>query len=369
MKRRWMTAPIVGLALLSGQALAQDEAAAEAQPAAEPELIDAPVIATNYSDEEIAQAAKMLTGVWKTSTSVREFGTNGETDIAMAIGPATVAGLEDVLYVEIARADDTASPYRQALFQLYRYKGEMRLRTYDLRSPQAATALLGMAYTPEVFPKALTAAEFFPTMDIDLKPDGAGFSGSSPAAYPDHRGGAVQMTSSVSFSSDSISISDVGYDVNGEVAWEVGSESPVEFVRADDLVKVDRYSDGLIVTTFRDVTENPVEEGDFIVVDYVAKLTDGTKFDASFDRGEPFRYQYPGGMVQGWLRAVEGMSKGDRLRVFVPSPLAWGNRSIQRVPPNSDIIFDIECVFVEDVEEEVGPTPDSTSDEVDTEGE
>lgn len=369
MKRRWMTAPIVGLALISGQALSQDEAAAEAQPAPEPQLVDAPEITTNYSDDEIAKAAQMLTGVWKTGATVREFGTNGETDIAMAIGPATIAGLENALYVEIARADDTASPYRQAIFQLYRFKGELRLRTFDLRDPQAATALLGMAYTPEVFPRTLTAAEFFPTMDIDLKPDGAGFSGSSPAAYPDHRGGAVQMTSSVSFSGDSISISDVGYDANGDVAWEVGSESPVEFVRADDLVKVDRYNDGLIVTTFRDVTENPVEEGDFIVVDYVAKLSDGTKFDASFDRGEPFRYQYPGGMVQGWLRAVEGMSKGDRMRVFVPSPLAWGNRSIQRVPPNSDIVFDIECVFVEKVEQEVGPAEGETSDEADTQGE
>lgn len=369
MKRRWMTAPIVGLALISGQALSQDEAAAEAQPAPEPQLVEAPEITTNYSDEEIAKAAQMLKGVWKTSTSVREFGTNGETDIAMAIGPATIAGLENALYVEIARADDTASPYRQAIFQLYRFKGELRLRTFDLRDPQAATALLGMAYTPEVFPRTLTAAEFFPTMDIDLKPDGAGFSGSSPAAYPDHRGGAVQMTSSVSFSSDSISISDIGYDANGDVAWEVGSESPVEFVRADDLVKVDRYSDGLIVTTFREFTENPVEEGDFLIVDYVGKLSDGTKFDASFDRGEPLRYQYPSTMVQGWLRAVEGMSKGDRLRVYIPSPLAWGNRSIQRVPPNSDIVFDIECVFVEKVEQEVGPAEGETTDEADTQGE
>lgn len=369
MKPRWITAPLVGLALLSGQTLAQDEATTEAQNAPEPQLVEAPEINASYSDDEIAKVADMLSGVWRTSSPVREFGTNGQADIAMSIGPANVTGLDNALYVEVARADDTASPYRQAIYQIYRFKGDLRLRTLDLRSPQAATALLGMAYTPEVFPKALTAAEFYPTMDINLVADGEGYKGSSPAPYPDHRGGAVEMTSSISFDGSTISVSDIGYDNQGEVAWEVGSESPVEFIRDDDLVNVERYSDGLIVTRFRDFTENPVEDGDFIVVDYVAKLTDGTKFDASFDRGEPFRYQYPGGMVKGWLRAVEGMSKGDRIRVFIPSPLAWGERSIQRVPPNSDIIFDIECVYVEKPEEGPSPAPGASNQEVDSDGE
>lgn len=354
MKPRWITAPLVGLALVCGSAFAQDEAA-EAQPAAAPALIDAPEIEMSFSDEEIAKAASLLTGTWKTSAPVREFGTNGQTNIVMSIGPAKIAGLNDVLYCEVARAGDFASPYRQSLLQFYRFKGELRLRTLDLRDTSAATALLGMCFTPEVFPTTLTSAEFFPTMDIDLAADGDGFSGSSPAPYPDHRGGAVQMTSSISFDGETISISDVGYGPDGEVAWEVGSESPVEFVKDSEIVTVDRYEDGLIVTKFVDVESEPVTEGDFIVVDYVGKLTDGTKFDASFDRGEPFRYQYPGTLIQGWMRAVEGMSQGDRVRIYIPSELGYGQRAMQRIPAGSDLIFDVECVYIDRTEAEEAP--------------
>ena len=263
-----------------------------------------------------------------------------------------------MLYCEVARADDVASPYRQSVLQLYRYKGELRLRTYDLRDPSAATALLGMCFTPEVFPETLTAAEFYPTIDIDLTADGDGYSGSSPAAYPDHRGGAVQMTSSISFDGSSISVSDIGYGPDGDVAWSVGSDSPVEFVKTSDVVAVDRYEDGLIITKFVDETAEPVTDGDFIVVDYVGKLTDGTKFDASFDRGEPFRYQYPGTLIQGWMRAAEGMSVGDRVRIYIPSELGYGERSMQRIPAGSDLIFDVECVYIERPEP-AGPTEDA----------
>jgi len=363
MKPHWITAPLIGIALVGGSAFGQDEAA-EVQPEPAPELVGAPEIEMIFSDEETAKAASLLTGVWKTSTPVREFGSNGQTDIVMAIGPATIAGLSDALYVEVARADDAASPYRQSVMQLYRYKGDLRLRTLDLRDPGAATALLGMCYTPEVFPAFLTTAEFFPTMDIDLAPNGDGFSGSSPAAYPDHRGGAVQMTSSISFDGETISVSDIGYGPDGEVAWEVGSDSPVEFVKADDVVRVKRYGDGLIVTHFKETGGEPAVEGDFMIVDYVGKLTDGTKFDASFDRGEPFRYQYPGALIQGWLRAAEGMATGDRIRIYVPAALGWGERSMQRIPANSDVIFDIECVFIERTE-----TPEAGPDAAPAEGE
>lgn len=346
MNARWITTPFLALMLTSGQALAQDAQPALPEPA--PDIVDAPELQTSWSGEEIAKAADMLIGSWKTTTPLREFGTNGETEVVMSIAPAQIAGLSDMLYVEIARADEVASPYRQAFYQLYRFEDGLRLRTYDLRSLDAANALLGMAFTPELFPQMLSAGDVYPTMDIDLSSENGGFSGASPAPYPDHRGGAVQMESTISFDGDSIRISDVGYNAEGEVAWEVGQDSPVEFQKADDVVEVEHWSDGLVVITFNDADTEPVEEGDFLVVDYVGKLSSGQKFDASFDRGEPFRYQYPGQLIQGWMRAVEGMSQGDRIRVFIPSQLGYGERQLQVIPPNSDLIFDIECVFVED---------------------
>ncbi len=360
MNTRWIAAPIIALTLVGG-AIAQDEQPA-AQPAAEapkpePKLIDPPQINATYTDEEIAKAAEMLTGMWITTTPVSQIEGDDSSNIVMTVGPARVAGHDDMLYGELAREDSLATPYRQFFYQIYRFKGQLRLRTFDLRSEQASRALMGMATIPVMFPQTITASDMYPTIDIDLKASGNGFQGKSPAAYPDHRGGAVQMTSAIAFDGQTISVTDIGYGPEGDVAWEVGRDGGVEFKRDDSLVSVDYYDDRLIIVHFVEPESEPIQDGDWMVIHYLGRLTDGTKFDASFDRGEPFRYKYPAtNLVQGWNRGVEGMTKGSRRRVVIPPALGWGERAMGPIPPNSTVIFDVECVFIEKDTTEPAPT-------------
>lgn len=348
MKHRWITTPLLTLMIAAGAA-AQDAQTVE-EPKPEPQLIDAPSINATYSDDEIAKAAEMLTGTWVTSEPVTVIGGGDASNIVMSIGPARIAGLDDVLFCEIAREDNVASPYRQSFYQFYRFKDQLRLRTLDIRSEQASQALMGMSYLPVMFPNTIVASDVYPTIDIDLASNGSSYSGSSPGAYPDHRGGAVQMTSSISFDGETISVTDIGYGSDGDVAWEVGRDGGVEFVRAESAVDIDYYDDRLIVMHFTEPEGEPIQEGQWMVIHYLGRLTDGTKFDSSFDRGEPFRYQYPGSLIEGWIRGTEGMTKGSRRRIVIPPELGYGDRAVGPIPPGSTLVFDVECVFIEDAQ-------------------
>lgn len=357
MKHRTIALSALSLILAAGTSAQDVQPAAEA-PQPEPKLVGAPTINATYSDAEIEKAASLLIGTWTTAAPVAEFEGEGMANLVMSIGPARVTGISDALYVELAREGEVATPYRQAIYQLYRYKGTLRLRTFDLRTEQAAQALMGMSLVPEYFPETVTARDVYPTIDIDLAPKGSGYAGQSPAAYPDHRGGAVQMTSAISFDGQTISVTDIGYNSSGDVAWQVGRDGGVEFVRAEDVVDIQRYDDGLTIISFEEPDTDKIQDGDWMVIHYLGKLTDGTKFDASFDRGEPFRYKYPAtNLVQGWNRGVEGMAKGSRRRIVIPPALGWGDRSVGPIPPNSTVIFDVECVFIE--KDVPAPAPDA----------
>lgn len=357
MNHRWLAAPLIGLVIGAGSVAAQDQESQQETPP-EPTLVEAPELNVSYTDDEIAEVARMLTGVWQSTEPVSEFGSDGNADILLSIAPATVNGLNDMLYAEMARADDPAVPYRQAFYQVYRFEGGLRLRTYDIRPPQLAVALQGMAFVPEHFPETVTAADMYPTMDIDLERTDHGFAGHSPCAYPDHRGGAVQMTSSIEITNDTLQISDVGYGADGKVAWGVGDSGGVAFERTDSAVGVERYSDGLVVLHFAEPGGRAIADNDWLVVHYTGKLTDGSKFDSSYDRGEPFRYQYPGKLIPGWMRGVEGMTKGSKRRFIIPPALAYGDQKVNRIPPGSTLIFDVECVYIEEA-----PTPTPEEDE------
>lgn len=349
MHTRWIVAPTFALMLAAGAAAQDVQPAPAPPPEPEPKLVEAPALNPTYSDDEIAKAAEMLTGIWVTTKPVTQFNGQGESNVVMSISPATVGGMADMLFVETAREDGIATPYRQSFYQLYRFKGQLRLRTLELRAPAAAQALMGVSLIPDQFPKTIAGADLFPTIDIELTSSDGGWTGASPAAYPDHRGGAVQMTSEIAFDGDSITISDIGYGPDGDVAWQIGGDEGVEFARTESSVDIRRYDDGLIVLHFVEPEGEEIQVGDWMVIHYLGRLTDGTKIDSSFDRGEPFRYKFPGdNLVKGWIRGTEGMTKGSRRRVIVPPALGWGERAVGPIPPNSTVIFDLECMYIEE---------------------
>ncbi len=86
--------------------------------------------------------------------------------------------------------------------------------------------------------------------------------------------------------------------------------------------------------------------GDTAVVHYTGWLEDGTKFDSSVDRGEPFSFRLGAGQViKGWDEGVAGMTVGTKRKLTIPSQLGYGRRGAGRlIPPNATLIFEVELL-------------------------
>ena len=88
--------------------------------------------------------------------------------------------------------------------------------------------------------------------------------------------------------------------------------------------------------------------GQSVSVHYVGTLTDGSKFDSSRDRGEPFDFLLGAGMViKGWDTGVAGMKVGGLRKLTIPPEMGYGPRGYPPViPPQATLIFEVELVSV-----------------------
>ncbi len=85
---------------------------------------------------------------------------------------------------------------------------------------------------------------------------------------------------------------------------------------------------------------------DQVVVHYRGTLTDGTQFDASYDRGEPNTFQV-NGLIEGFSEALQLMSVGSHIRVTIPSELAYGEAGRGAlIGPDETLIFEIELLEI-----------------------
>ena len=100
----------------------------------------------------------------------------------------------------------------------------------------------------------------------------------------------------------------------------------------------------LRIVDLKEGTGTVAEPGKAVSVHYTGTLFNGTKFDSSLDRGQPFTFNLGAGQViQGWDMGLVGMKVGGKRKLFIPPHLGYGERGAGGViPPNAVLVFDVE---------------------------
>ena len=103
-----------------------------------------------------------------------------------------------------------------------------------------------------------------------------------------------------------------------------------------------------IETTQEGTGDKVTKAGDTISVHYTGKLEDGTKFDSSVDRGEPFEFKIGAGMViQGWEQGLLDMKVGEKRTLTIPSEMGYGAQGAGGIiPPDATLIFEVELMGI-----------------------
>lgn len=104
-----------------------------------------------------------------------------------------------------------------------------------------------------------------------------------------------------------------------------------------------------IETTKAGTGERVVKAGDTISVQYLGKLENGTKFDSSYDRNQPFTFKVGAGQViKGWEQGFLGAKVGEKRTLTIPSELGYGSTGAGGIiPPNATLIFEVELISIQ----------------------
>jgi len=109
---------------------------------------------------------------------------------------------------------------------------------------------------------------------------------------------------------------------------------------------VKTLSSGLQYKVIKEGTGQKPKSTDTVTTNYRGTLIDGTEFDSSYRRGQPAEFPVSG-VIPGWTEALQLMKVGSKWQLFVPSNLAYGERSAGNIiGPNATLIFDIELISI-----------------------
>ncbi|HAN78291.1 MAG TPA: hypothetical protein DCQ31_11255 [Bacteroidales bacterium] len=105
---------------------------------------------------------------------------------------------------------------------------------------------------------------------------------------------------------------------------------------------------GLYFQELKSGSGNLPKSGNKVTVHYTGTFTNGTVFDSSVERNEPFSFILGAGeVIQGWDLALAKMKEGSKARVFIPSSLAYGKQGAgDIIPPHTTLVFEIELISI-----------------------
>jgi FKBP-type peptidyl-prolyl cis-trans isomerase len=140
---------------------------------------------------------------------------------------------------------------------------------------------------------------------------------------------------------------------NAKKEAEMSQKSFDEKVKRDEYLKANNISQaanpsGLIAIVSQEGAGAKPSIGQKVTVHYTGYLLDGTKFDSSVDRGQPFTFTIgKGQVIQGWDEGIALLSPGAKAKLIIPSSIGYGGRNMGSIPPYSTLIFDVELLKVE----------------------
>ena len=129
-------------------------------------------------------------------------------------------------------------------------------------------------------------------------------------------------------------------------ASETSKPAPVAAPATES--KVHHLASGLIYEDLVVGDGKMADSGLTVSVHYTGWLTNGTKFDSSLDRGQPFEFPLGGGQViRGWDEGVKGIRVGGKRKLTIPPDLGYGAQGAGGViPPNATLVFEVQLLDV-----------------------
>ena len=120
------------------------------------------------------------------------------------------------------------------------------------------------------------------------------------------------------------------------------------YTRETQLMPATTTASGLVFEDLVVGSGNAAASGQKVSVHYTGWLTNGTKFDSSKDRGDPFVFPLgKGQVIKGWDEGVAGMKVGGKRKLTIPPQLGYGARGAgSAIPPNATLVFEVELLDV-----------------------